>query len=611
MSIKLQVRTLDLLKKIVNGNLNKIAYIDYVPQKAKFEKRKNKQPFPRTTPEEQGISSQYLKEFLEELRKDDTIHTQGIMIARNGAVILEGAYMPYDLETWRVTHSLCKSLIGLAAGIAIDEGYFGLDDTVASIFGKDNRLIRVFQHRDITIRNLLMMSTGVTFNEIGSVIDTEWTKSYLDAQTSFEPGREFSYNSMNTYMLSAIIQKKTKQNVTEFLEKRVFEPLGIDNIHWELSPEHIVKGGWGLYITLEDRTKLGQLFLNQGKWNGKQIVSQSWIEQMTSKHMDTPEWMNSYGYGYQVWMGKRENSVIFNGILGQNVIVMPDLNMVISIISSNVDMFVNSSLMDIIERFFASDTFSPSEAIPCNPTQSGELKNYLSTLSFQKEFTTKQGTKSKQSGWAKFVTRRKNRFAEILRDLPEDIDNISYGVYEAEETHASIVPLFVQTMQNNFSQGITSFSFEKERNQLVLKIEEHEMKWNIPIGFKQPKYSVLNVHEEYYQISAWGRLTKTEDDVPVLKLQIGFLETSNCKVLRFYFQDDCIMVKTLEIPEPAKILDQVIPFLRFALPTGGIETIKNTDIVQNKITQMVEPSFCAFPIRMERKPLHKNKIVIR
>ena len=66
------------------------------------------------------------------------------MIARNGAVILEGAYMPYDLETWRVTHSLCKSLIGLAAGIAIDEGYFGLDDTVASIFGKDNRLIRVF-----------------------------------------------------------------------------------------------------------------------------------------------------------------------------------------------------------------------------------------------------------------------------------------------------------------------------------------------------------------------------------------------------------------------------------------------------------------------------------
>ena len=595
MNIKLQVRTLDLLSKIVNGNLNKIAYIDYVPQKAKFKKQKNKQPFPRTTPEEQGISSQYLKNFLEELQKEDSIHTQGIMIARNGAVILEGAYKPYDLDTWRVTHSLCKSLIGLAVGIAIDEGWFGLDDTIASIFGKENRFMKVFQQKNITIRNLLMMSSGVTFNEIGSIIDTEWTKSFLDAQTSFEPGREFAYNSMNTYMLSAIIQEKTNQSVTQFLQKRVFEPMGIDNVHWELSPEHIVKGGWGLYITLEDRTKLGQLFLNKGKWNGKQIVSQGWIKQMTTKHMDTPIWMNHYGYGYQVWIGKRRNSVIFNGILGQNVIVMPDLNMVISILSSNVDMFVNSSLLDVVERFFASDMFRPSKTLPPNPVQYGELKNYLATLSFQKEFAIKQNVKRKQSGWGRFLTKRKNRFAEILRDLPDGIENISYDVYEAEETHASIVPLFVQTIQNNFSQGITSFSFQKEKNQLVLNIEEHEMKWKIPIGFKQPIYSVLNVHEEYYQISAWGQLTKTEDDVPVLKLQIGYLETTNCRVMRFYFQDGCIIVKTCEVPDPAKILDQVIPFLRFALPTGGIETIKNTDMVQNKIAQMVEPSFCAFP----------------
>ena len=591
MNIKLQVRTLDLLSKIVNGNLNKIAYIDYVPQKAKFKKQKNKQPFPRTTPEEQGISSQYLKNFLEELQKEDSIHTQGIMIARNGAVILEGAYKPYDLDTWRVTHSLCKSLIGLAVGIAIDEGWFGLDDTIASIFGKENRFMKVFQQKNITIRNLLMMSSGVTFNEIGSIIDTEWTKSFLDAQTSFEPGREFAYNSMNTYMLSAIIQEKTNQSVTQFLQKRVFEPMGIDNVHWELSPEHIVKGGWGLYITLEDRTKLGQLFLNKGKWNGKQIVSQGWIKQMTTKHMDTPIWMNHYGYGYQVWIGKRRNSVIFNGILGQNVIVMPDLNMVISILSSNVDMFVNSSLLDVVERFFASDMFRPSKTLPPNPVQYGELKNYLATLSFQKEFAIKQNVKRKQSGWGRFLTKRKNRFAEILRDLPDGIENISYDVYEAEETHASIVPLFVQTIQNNFSQGITSFSFQKEKNQLVLNIEEHEMKWKIPIGFKQPIYSVLNVHEEYYQISAWGQLTKTEDDVPVLKLQIGYLETTNCRVMRFYFQDGCIIVKTCEVPDPAKILDQVIPS-RIRI------------WYRIKLHKWLNQVSVHFLKRMERKPLH-------
>lgn len=596
MNLKLQVKTLDLFTKLVNGNLNKIAYIEYTPQKAKFQKRKNSQPLPRSTPEEQGISSLYLKSFLEELRQAPTVHTQGIMITRNGSVILEGAFKPYDLDTWRITHSLCKTLVGIATGIAIEEGFFHIDDTVASIFNKTYLPIIGTRKKDITIRNLLSMSSGIAYNEIGSVIDTEWTQSFLESQMSFEPGKEFSYNSMNTYMLSAIIQEKTGQSLIEFLKTRLFMPLGIDNIHWEESPEKKNKGGWGLYITLEDRTKLGQLILNKGHWNGNKIVSESWITSMLTKSMDTPQGMNEYGYGYQGWIGKRNGSFIFNGVLGQNTIVYPDLNMVISIISSNTDMFVKSSLMEIVDKYFATPEFRPDMAIRKERHNYALLQNYMTQLCFQEEFKVTEKGSRKRNGWQRFLPKKRNLFPELLCDIPDNVEDISFSRYYVDANDASVVPLFVQTMQNNFSQGITKFQFQKKDGMIVLLIEEHELKWEIPIGFKRAKYSVLDLHGEFYDIAAWGVLKKTEEDVPVLKLQISFLETTNCRNMRFYFYKDSALIKLNEIPDPDALLDQVIPFLKFALPANGIETIKNTELVKGKVAKMVEPEVNAFPM---------------
>lgn len=596
MNLKLQVKTLDLFTKLVNGNLNKIAYIEFTPQKAKFQKKKNSQPLPRSTPEEQGISSLYLKSFLEELEQAESVHTQGIMITRNGSVILEGAFKPYDLDTWRATHSLSKTLVGIATGIAIEEGFFSIDDTVASIFNKTYLPIIGTRKKEITIRNLLSMSSGVTYNEIGSVIDTEWTESFLESPVSFEPGKEFSYNSMNTYMLSAIIQKKTGQSLMEFLKTRVFLPLGIDNVYWEESPEKKNKGGWGLYITLEDRTKLGQLILNKGYWNGKKIVSENWISSMTTKSMDTPNGMNEYGYGYQGWIGKRKGSFIFNGVLGQNTIVYPDLNMVISIVSSNTDMFVKSRLMEIVDKYFASPEFKPGMPLRKEGKNYALLQNHVAQLNFQEEFKTVERGSRKRSGWQRFLPKKRNLFPELVSDIPDNVEEISFKQYYVDANDASVVPLFVQTMQNNFSQGITKFQFMKKDGQVVLLIEEHELKWEIPIGFKRAKYSELNLHGEIYEIATWGVLKKTEEDVPVLKLQISFLETTNCRNMRFYFYNGYALIKFNEIPDPDALLDQVIPFLKFALPANGIETIKKTELVKGKVMRMVEPEVMAFPM---------------
>lgn len=601
MNLKVQVRTIDLFTKLVNGNINKIAYIGYQPQKADVMWKKKVDALPRCKPEEEGISSEYVRAFVEALVEDENIHTQGIMIARNGRIILEAAFKPYDLETWRITHSMSKTIVGIAIGIAIEEGLFGLDDTVASIFNKTYLPIIGNRKKGITIRNLLTMSSGISYNEVGSLIDTEWTKDILESQVTFEPGKEFAYNSMNTYLLSAIIQEKTGITLFEYVTKRIFEPMNIVDVYWENSPENKTKGGWGLYITLEDRIKIGQLFLNEGNWDGVQIVSKDWLKEMMSCWMVTPEHMNVYGYGYQGWIGKRKGSFVLNGVLGQNTIIYPDLNMVITIASSNTELFVRSRLMDIVDHYFSDGTFQPGEPLKENQYEYMQLKSYLETLYFQKGFERAKICSVKRSGWSRFLPKRKNRFGELLSDIPEGIDEISFETHRVEENGISIMPLFIQTIQNNFSQGMTLFQFAKKKGRIVLRLKEHEMQWEIPIGFKQPYYLTLDFHGEHYKISSWGVLKYTEDDVPVLKLQFCFLETTNCRNMKFYFYEDHVLIKSAETPDLNKVLDEVIPFIGFALPANGIETIKNSDIVQGKVLAMVEPEVNAFPVQQNEK----------
>lgn len=605
MNLKVQVKMLDLFAKLVNGKVSKISYIDYAPQKAEYREIPAKMKLKRTTPEAQGVSSGYLLEFMKALEKDDTSNIQGIMITRHNCVILEAAYKPYNLSTWRVTHSLAKTVVGIAVGIAQDEGLFSIHDNVSSFFGKKpgHKAFPVIANRkkEITIKDLLTMSSGVGFNEATSMVEVNWTDSFLDASVAFEPGTEFAYNSLNTYMLSAIIEEKTGQNLMEFLKERMFAPMGIENVHWELSPEQKVKGGWGLYISLEDRTKIGQLFLNRGVWEGQRIVSEAWLEEMTTKHMDTPEKQNDYGYGYQLWMAKRKGSFLFNGLFGQNLMVLPDLDMVISIIASNRNLFIKCPMMDIVEHFFADESFHPGDPLPENHKQSSLLNNYLSQLCYQKEFHPAVPVSANVTGWKRSLGRKRSRFGSIVRDVPKEVLRIPECLYKAEENNAGIMPIVVQAMQNCFSQGMTTFQFQRTDECLWLHIEEGEQCYHIPIGFQKPRYSSQIFQEETYRISAWGIMKTTEDDIPVLKLQIAFLEMTNCRNMKFYFygKEKAVICYT-ETPDPEEVLNQSLETLDFSLPANGIETIKNMDKIKDKLGSMLEPNITAFAVQEQK-----------
>ena len=124
----------------------------------------------------------------------------------------------------------------------------------------------------------------------------------LNAPVKGTPGEAFEYNSMNTYLLSAIIQERTGMKMVDYLRPRLFEPLGIRKVFWESCPAGITKGGWGLFLCPEDAAKLGVMYVNGGKFEGKQIVPAEWVAASTSVHATPPEKMGKYGYGYQVWM---------------------------------------------------------------------------------------------------------------------------------------------------------------------------------------------------------------------------------------------------------------------------------------------------------------------
>ncbi|MEG0355074.1 MAG: serine hydrolase [Lachnospiraceae bacterium] len=236
------------------GSVNKV---EYVPQKPSFPKEEEyEQPLERTAPETQGVSSELLYQFLKELSEDEKMDMHHMMVLKNGKVISECSFAPYPKGMWHITHSLCKSITGMAIGMLIEEGKLSLEDRVIDIFGKRKNILGAIRQRDVTVKHLLNMTSNVSFNEAGIIWGNEWTKGFLESAVHDTPGTGFEYNSMNSYMLSAIVTELTGQSMMEYLEPRLWEPLGITKVFWETSPQKITKGGWGLFLCAEDAAKL-------------------------------------------------------------------------------------------------------------------------------------------------------------------------------------------------------------------------------------------------------------------------------------------------------------------------------------------------------------------
>jgi CubicO group peptidase (beta-lactamase class C family) len=289
---------------------------------------------PRSTPEAQGVPSKAILDFVEAADKINTLHS--FMIVRHGRVISEGWWKPEAADKPHVLASLSKSFNATAVGLAIQDGKLSLDDPVLKFFPDDAPSNPSDNLKAMKVRDLLTMSCGHD-TEPKIVGGAPSVKQFLSHPVLHKPGTHFQYNTLSSYTLSAIITKVTGQTTLEYLKPRLFEPLGIENPQWESSTEGNSLGGYGLKLCTEDIAKFGQLYLQNGKWNGKQLVPQQWIEQATTKQVPNDQESHTkigidwqQGYGFQFWRCTH-NAFRGDGAGGQLCVVIPAQDTVVAI----------------------------------------------------------------------------------------------------------------------------------------------------------------------------------------------------------------------------------------------------------------------------------------
>jgi CubicO group peptidase (beta-lactamase class C family) len=300
-------------------------------------------PLPRSRPEAQGVSSAAILAFLDGIELDvKDLH--GFMLLRHGSVIAEGWWRPYGPGFQHMLFSLSKSFTSTAVGFAVAEGRLSVDDTVVSIFPDDAPRKISDNLASMKVRHLLTMTTGHDKDVTDATLkrrDFRAEKAFLALPVEHAPGTRFVYNTAATYMLSAIVQKRTGQTLVDYLTPRFFEPLGIQDARWDSYPNGVNLGGFGLNVRTEDVARLGLLYVNRGLWDGKRILPEAWIAEATARQVpngDAPASDWSQGYGYQFWRCQPRGVYRGDGAFGQYCIVMPEQDAVVAITSGLGDM---------------------------------------------------------------------------------------------------------------------------------------------------------------------------------------------------------------------------------------------------------------------------------
>lgn len=339
-------------------------------------------PLPRSTPEAQGMSSPGILSFLN--AADSTVDAMhSVMIVRHGHVVTEGWWGPYDATTPHMLYSLSKSFTSTAVGIAIAEGKLTIDDPVLKFFPEEAPAQPTANLRSMRVRDLLRMSTGhqsepsFSSDADSTLRGASWVKRFLAHPIPFKPGTHFLYNSPSTYMLSAIVQKVTGMTVLDYLQPRLFRPLGIEHPAWVQSPQGISAGAYGLMVRTEDIAHLGQLYLQKGTWKEQQLIPGTWVAEATSLQTSNGSSPNSdwdQGYGYQFWRS-RHATYRGDGAFGQYMMIMPEQDAVVVITSGVRNM---QSVMDLVW-----DKLLPAMAsggLPDDAEAQRALKAKLTTL---------------------------------------------------------------------------------------------------------------------------------------------------------------------------------------------------------------------------------------
>lgn len=528
-------RTVELGAGIAFTGKDNPSVIPYYPQKTQIS-GVEEQYFRRTSPEKKGVSSGRLFAMLKALEKERSSNIHSLVCLKDGEIICECSHPGYSVNTWHLSHSMSKTVTGIAIGMLVDDGKLGIDTRLTDVFPEIPYKDPAFGK--ITVEHLLTMTTGIKFAEAGSVTESKWTESFFSSSCGFTPGTQFAYNSMNSYILARIVTRITGKTLTEFLDERLFGPLCITNRFWELSAEGVEKGGWGLYLSAESWAKIGYMMLSGGLFDGKRILSEKWVRDSHQRQVKTPDTIGHFDYGYQMWSSSVGNEYLFNGMLGQNVWICPDNGIVVVILSGNNELFQNSRSLAIIEKYLSLDLTN-------DVTESCFSGDLLDLRRAEKHFFESRH-------WIRpYEPRHGIRHRLGMRhyaDYPDEWDDI-VGRYHFSKNNTGMLPLVVRAMQNNFSGSIDGVEFRRDGDSLFFIYTENGTSYTLEVGFTDFKESVIDLNGEKYVVRVIGEAMEDEDRNMLYKLELLFPELPNTRMMKFSFTDEGqLLLRMSEMP---------------------------------------------------------------
>lgn len=503
--------------------------IPFYPQKTFRHETRTENPFPRSSPDRAGMDGGVLLAALKELSGTLCSGIHSCLVITNGKCLFDAAVPGYDTGMPHATFSMCKTVTGLAVGMLIDDGRLSLDDKVYRFFPEYTPNVLQTKLRALTVEHLLSMTSGVTFAEVGAAVETDYAKSFFESAVKFEPGRAFAYNSMNSYILSAIVCRLTGSTLSAFLAERLWGPLDIRDAYWEVCPKGVEKGGWGLYLSPYSMAKLGQLFLDGGVYRGKRIVSEAWIRHMVTPTGLVPEHVGQFDYGRHTWVHRADGSYLFNGMLGQNVWVSPTLRTVVVLTSGETTMFQDGKTLNILLR-----TLVGRDAVKPRPSS---LFTLLALRRVEKHFCRDALWLPRRVDEEEKRGKRGFRLAALL------------GEHSLPHNNCGLLPLVTRLCQNNHGAGIKRLSVTAEEgHRLCFTFTEGEETLSFSAGHHRYEAGEITVKGEIYRTAAAYAFAEDENRLPILKIALHFPELASVRRLVIRRKGESYTVTLSEAP---------------------------------------------------------------
>ena len=582
-------KAFDLLNDFFVRGKADVSRVPYLPSKTAVCGN-TENYFPRVASAARGIPAAHLQAMLEAFEHSSRVNIHSVTVLAEDAVVCEASAPPYDRRIPHVTHSMCKSITGLAIGMLWDEGRIDLDLPAYRYLPAAALPARLSgRMKTITVRHLLTMTSGVSFSETGQGTDVDWVRAFFSSDVKFEPGSEFAYNSMNTYILSAIVRAVSGVSLVEYLRPRLFEPLHITNFFWESCPRGNTKGGWGLYLAQEDLLKIGKMCLDDGEFGGKRILSREWLAEACNCQRVTPEDSGDYNYAFQMWCGRDGSSFLFNGMLGQNVWVNRKNRIIVVLNAGNSEFFQQSTMLRIVEKYLGAGFTRETVA-------GDDRRNQFLLWEYERHFfeTRRWVLPLPRLHW---YHRLLNRLAgRSAHPLPKPCALLAGRRFRFPANNAGILPVYIRMMQNNHTAGMHGVSFEREGDRFFMLFDEGGSEvYRIEAAFYGYAYSTLTIRGEKYRVASAAQFAVDEDGRRLLKLEISFLEISHTRRVKFYFdgEDGEYRMRMREVPGK-EVVDGLVRSLPVSAPrTRGIVNFVygriNLDYILLKAYDKFEP----------------------